>query len=115
MASDEECSAIGEYRDDNRYHSLSSYRTGRIATVLRNHLILFEVRSFDDLQVVSAILGQGLILGNIQLLEYGGVVWVLFHLFVLVYEEPSLRAATFGSEYTTFCAEVPRWIPRFTP
>ena len=64
--------------------------------------------------VVSAILGQGLILGNIQLLEYGGVVWVLFHLFVLVYEEPTLRA-TFGSEYTTFCAEVPRWIPRFTP
>jgi protein-S-isoprenylcysteine O-methyltransferase Ste14 len=64
--------------------------------------------------VVSAILGQGLILGNIQLLEYAAVVWLLFHLFVLIYEEPTLRA-TFGSEYTTFCAEVPRWIPRFTP
>src|ERR1041385_7076222 len=54
MASDEECSAIGEYRDDNSYHSLSSYRTGRIATVLFNHLILFEVLSFDDLQGVAA-------------------------------------------------------------
>ena len=72
------------------------------------------VRNPMYVAVVSAILGQGLILGNIQLLEYGAVVWVLFHLFVLVYEEPNLRA-TFGSEYTTFCAEVPRWIPRFTP
>jgi len=71
------------------------------------------VRNPMYVAVVNAILGQGLILGNIQLLEYGGVVWFLFHLFVLIYEEPTLRA-TFGSEYTTFCAEVPRWIPSFT-
>jgi hypothetical protein len=48
------------------------------------------------------------------LLEYGGLVWLLFHLFVLVYEEPTL-SARFGSEYRVFCVEVPRWIPRFTP
>jgi len=72
------------------------------------------VRNPMYVAVVSAILGQGFILGNIQLLEYGGAVWVLFHLFVLFYEEPTLRA-TFGSQFTTFCAEVPRWIPRFTP
>jgi hypothetical protein len=35
-------------------------------------------------------------------------------LFVLVYEEPTLRAS-FGSEYKSFLAKVPRWIPRFTP
>ena len=64
--------------------------------------------------VVSTILGQGLVLGNVTLLEYGGLVWLLFHLFVLVYEEPTLRGS-FGSEYKVFCAEVPRWIPRFTP
>ena len=51
---------------------------------------------------------------NVTLLEYGGLVWLLFHLFVLVYEEPTLRAS-FGSEYKLFCTEVPRWIPRFTP
>jgi protein-S-isoprenylcysteine O-methyltransferase Ste14 len=66
------------------------------------------------LAVVSTILGQGLILGNATLLEYGGIVWVLFHLFVLVYEEPTLRAS-FGSEYELFCIQVSRWIPRFTP
>ena len=51
--------------------------------------------------VVSTILGQGLMLGHVKLLEYGGVVWLLFHLFVLVYEEPTLRAS-FGSEYNAF-------------
>ncbi len=64
--------------------------------------------------VVSTVLGQGLVFGNVTLLEYGALVWLLFHLFVLAYEEPTLRAS-FGSEYKVFCAEVPRWIPRFTP
>jgi protein-S-isoprenylcysteine O-methyltransferase Ste14 len=64
--------------------------------------------------VVITILGQGLILGNLRLLEYGAVVWLPAHLFVLLYEEPTLRAS-FGSEYKSYCAEVPRWIPRFTP
>ena len=72
------------------------------------------VRNPIYVAVVSTILGQGLVLGNLTLLEYGGLVWLLFHLFVLVYEEPTLRAS-FGSEYKNFCAEVPRWIPRFTP
>jgi len=66
------------------------------------------------LAVAGAILGQGLLFGNMRLLEYGGLVWLLFHLFVLVYEEPTLRAS-FGAEYQAFCHEVPRWIPRLTP
>ena len=72
------------------------------------------VRNPMYVAVVSAILGQALIFGNVRLLEYGGLVWLLFHLFVLVYEEPTLKAS-FGAEYEAFCAEVPRWIPRFTP
>jgi protein-S-isoprenylcysteine O-methyltransferase Ste14 len=72
------------------------------------------VRNPMYVAVVIAILGQGLILGNVMLLEYGGLVWLLFHVFVLVYEEPTLRAS-FGSEYRSFRAAVPRWIPRFTP
>jgi protein-S-isoprenylcysteine O-methyltransferase Ste14 len=72
------------------------------------------VRNPMYVAVVSTIIGQGLILGNVGLLEYGGLVWFLFHLFVLIYEEPTLRAS-FGSEYAAFSAEVPRWIPRLTP
>ena len=72
------------------------------------------VRNPMYVAVVSAIFGQGLLLENAMLLEYGGLVWLLFHLFVLLYEEPTLRAS-FGAEYKVFSTEVPRWIPRLTP
>ena len=72
------------------------------------------VRNPMYIAVVSAILGQGLLFGNVTLLEYGGLVWLVFHIFVLVYEEPALRAS-FGPEYKMFCAAVPRWVPRLTP
>ncbi len=72
------------------------------------------VRNPMYLAVVSAVLGQGLLLGNPAILAYGALVWLLCHLFVLGYEEPTLRAS-FGSGYKAFCAEVPRWIPRLTP
>jgi protein-S-isoprenylcysteine O-methyltransferase Ste14 len=37
------------------------------------------VRNPMYVAVVSTIVGQGLILGNVKLLEYGGLVWLLFH------------------------------------
>ncbi len=69
------------------------------------------VRNPMYVAVASAILGQGLLLGNVAILEYGAAVCLAFHLFVLGYEEPRLRA-TFGAEYDAFCRAVPRWIPR---
>lgn len=71
------------------------------------------VRNPMYVAVVSTILGQALVLGNIALLAYGSLVWLLCHVFVLLYEEPKLRS-TFGSEYRSYRSEVPRWIPRFT-
>jgi protein-S-isoprenylcysteine O-methyltransferase Ste14 len=58
--------------------------------------------------VVSAILGQALMFGNMRLLGYGGLVWLLFHLFVLIYEEPALRA-NFGAEYTAYGRHFVDW------
>jgi len=69
-----------------------------------------RVRNPMYLAVIATILGQALLFGNRELLEYGAAVWLLFHLFVLIYEEPTLRS-TFGAEYEEFCATVPRWIP----
>ena len=66
------------------------------------------------LPIVLVILGQAMILGNVSLLAYGALVWLICHLFVLAYEEPTLRR-TFGPEYDAFCANVPRWIPRLRP
>jgi protein-S-isoprenylcysteine O-methyltransferase Ste14 len=38
--------------------------------------------------------------------------WLLFaHLFVILYEEPHLRA-TFGAPYDAYCLSVRRWLPR---
>jgi protein-S-isoprenylcysteine O-methyltransferase Ste14 len=72
------------------------------------------VRNPMYVAVAMTILGQSLIFGSVALLEYGGLVWLLFHAFVLLYEEPTLRRS-FPSEYQAFCAAVPRWIPRLTP
>jgi protein-S-isoprenylcysteine O-methyltransferase Ste14 len=72
------------------------------------------VRNPMYLAVLVTIFGQALLFGNVALLGYGALVWLLFHAFVLVYEEPILRDS-FGTEYESFRAGVPRWIPRLTP
>jgi protein-S-isoprenylcysteine O-methyltransferase Ste14 len=70
-----------------------------------------RVRNPMYVAVVSLILGQGLFFASPPVLYYGAAAWAFFHLFVVLYEEPTLRR-TFGAEYETFCAAVPRWIPR---
>jgi len=72
------------------------------------------VRNPMYLAVVSLILGQALLLGDIYMLAYATLAWLVMHLFVRSYEEPTLRKS-FGAEYQIFCAHVPRWIPRLTP
>lgn len=72
------------------------------------------VRNPIYLAVVSVILGQGMIFGNLNLLIYGVLAWLSTHLFVVTHEEPTLRK-TFGAEYDDFCANVPRWVPRLSP
>ena len=69
------------------------------------------VRNPMYVAVLSLILGQGLLVGSVAVLEYGLAVWLGFIAFVLLYEEPTLRR-TFGTEYDEFCTRVPRWIPR---
>jgi protein-S-isoprenylcysteine O-methyltransferase Ste14 len=72
------------------------------------------VRNPMYVAVVSIIVGQALLFGNVHVLEYAAGAWLVTHLFVLAYEEPKMRA-TFGEQYQQFCANVPRWIPRVTP
>ena len=72
------------------------------------------VRNPMYVAVATVIFGQGLLFGNVSVLEYGLAVWLAFHVFVLGYEEPKLRSS-FGDEYHEFCANVPRWIPRVGP
>jgi protein-S-isoprenylcysteine O-methyltransferase Ste14 len=69
------------------------------------------VRNPMYVAVVSVIVGQALWLARPALLAYAGLVWLAFHLFVLAYEEPTLRRQ-FGGEYDRYRAAVPRWLPR---
>ena len=72
------------------------------------------VRNPMYVTVVALILGQALLLGDQRLLWYGALFFLACHIFVVVYEEPTLRR-TFGKEYEAFRANVPRWVPRPTP
>jgi len=69
------------------------------------------VRNPGYVAVVSMIVGQGLFFASPAVLVYGGAVALAFHLFVVLYEEPTLRR-TFGAEFDDYCRQVPRWIPR---
>jgi protein-S-isoprenylcysteine O-methyltransferase Ste14 len=64
--------------------------------------------------VLCINLGQSLLLGNIGVLIYAAVVWLAMHLFVVSYEEPTLRRR-YGAEFDFFSRNVPRWIPPIPP
>jgi protein-S-isoprenylcysteine O-methyltransferase Ste14 len=58
-----------------------------------------------------ALGGAALFYQSSALAGYAGLFMVLAHLFVLLYEEPTLRRA-FGDEYEAYCRRVGRWLPR---
>ena len=73
-----------------------------------------HVRNPMYVGVVAVILGQALLFSDRGGLIYAAIIWLGFHLFVLVYEEPTL-SEKFGASYDIFRANVPRWLPRLTP
>ncbi len=60
--------------------------------------------------VLALIVGQALLLGREVLLVWAGSALLLFHLFVVLHEEPELRKR-FGAEYEDYCVRVGRWLP----
>src|SRR6516225_4936384 len=73
-----------------------------------------HVRNPIYLAVVAIILGQAMLFGDWRLVLLGALFWLAFHLFVVAYEEPTLRR-TFDSEYEAYRANVRRWVPRVVP
>lgn len=57
-----------------------------------------------------ALIGAALFYESLPLLGYAGVFFLAAHLFVVWYEEPTLRR-TFGQEYAAYCGRVRRWLP----
>jgi len=60
------------------------------------------------------LLSEALLFSSPSLLLYALLFGIGFHVFVLAYEEPTLRKK-FGASYQEYCHAVPRWIPRLTP
>ncbi len=69
------------------------------------------VRNPMYIGVLAIILGEGLWFGSLAIVLYTGVVFLVFNLFVFLYEEPTLRRM-FGAAYEQYCTSVPRWWPR---
>lgn len=58
-----------------------------------------------------ALAGASLLYRSAALLGFAAGFLIVCHLFVLVYEEPTLRRM-FGAEYDDYCGRVGRWWPR---
>jgi protein-S-isoprenylcysteine O-methyltransferase Ste14 len=61
--------------------------------------------------ILLILLGESLLFGSGTLLVYAASLFLAFHLFVVLYEEPALRRS-FGASYERYRGEVPRWVPR---
>jgi protein-S-isoprenylcysteine O-methyltransferase Ste14 len=54
--------------------------------------------------------GAALYYQSLSILFYNGLFFLVTHLFVVLYEEPTLRR-TFGDEYEAYCRRTTRWWP----
>jgi protein-S-isoprenylcysteine O-methyltransferase Ste14 len=58
-----------------------------------------------------ALTGAALFYQSWMLLGYTALFFLVTHLFVVLYEEPTLRR-TFGAEYEAYCNRIGRWRPK---
>jgi protein-S-isoprenylcysteine O-methyltransferase Ste14 len=69
------------------------------------------VRNPMYLSAGLALAGAALFYQSIPLLGYAGLFLFITHLFVVLYEEPTLRR-TFDRDYEAYCRRVGRWWPK---
>jgi protein-S-isoprenylcysteine O-methyltransferase Ste14 len=69
------------------------------------------VRNPIYLAALLVVLGEAWLFLSLPLLIYAGAMAILFHLFVIGYEERTLRRR-FGDAYLEYRRTVPRWLPR---
>jgi protein-S-isoprenylcysteine O-methyltransferase Ste14 len=70
------------------------------------------VRNPMYLGVLSVFFGEAILFHSLLLVVCGLLISVVVHLFVVFYEEPTLRRQ-FGESYETYLRTVPRWLPRY--
>jgi protein-S-isoprenylcysteine O-methyltransferase Ste14 len=70
------------------------------------------VRNPMYLSVTTIVLGEVLLTRSLGLLIYWAIWFAAVNLFVIAYEEPTLRRQ-FGASYERYTQAVRRWIPTF--
>ena len=58
-----------------------------------------------------ALTGAALFYQSVRLLSYAAAFLAVTHVFVVLYEEPTLRR-TFDADYQAYCRRVARWWPK---
>jgi protein-S-isoprenylcysteine O-methyltransferase Ste14 len=61
--------------------------------------------------VALVLIGEGIFFETTILFLFAVLAMPLFHLWVVLYEEPTLKRK-FGSAYARYCENVRRWLPR---
>lgn len=64
--------------------------------------------------IMLILTGEAFVFESAMLLAYAAILWLGFHLFVIYYEEPTLKKK-FGKTYEEYFRVVPRWIPKGLP
>jgi protein-S-isoprenylcysteine O-methyltransferase Ste14 len=93
--------------------SFAWYGRGTLAPVVPpKHLVVQGIYRYTRnpmyLAVFAALLIESLIFSNLGIFVYAVFAFILFHLFVVGYEEPKLRDQ-FGASYVEYQTAVPRW------
>ncbi len=73
-------------------------------------LVYSWIRNPIYVGVVLVLVGEAALFRSLGLLVYAVAAWLLFHSFVVLYEEPTLRRR-FGDAYLVYLKSVPRWLP----
>lgn len=73
-----------------------------------------HVRNPMYVAIMAILIGQSLLFGDTTMLAFAAGIWLMFHVWVLIHEEPSL-ADRFGESYATYRRNVRRWWPRLRP
>ncbi len=58
-----------------------------------------------------SLLGAGIFYGSVVIFSYAAFLYIISHLFIVMYEEPTLESM-FGEEYRSYRRHVSRWLPR---
>jgi protein-S-isoprenylcysteine O-methyltransferase Ste14 len=64
--------------------------------------------------VLFVLLGEAALFSSVELLVWSGAFFVVNAVYFPLVEEPGL-ARRFGDDYSTYKANVPRWVPRMRP